>query len=66
MKETTRIADPLRRGLAGPAWHGPALLEVLAGATARPTSAAWAAALARRQRSNAALVLGLPVTKPAA
>ncbi len=33
MKETTRIADQLRRSVEGPAWHGPALLELLRGVT---------------------------------
>ena len=32
--ETLRIADQLRRAFAGEAWHGPALLEILAGVTA--------------------------------
>jgi uncharacterized damage-inducible protein DinB len=34
MKETERIVDQLRRALEGPAWHGPALLEVLEGVDA--------------------------------
>jgi uncharacterized damage-inducible protein DinB len=29
MSETRRLADQLRRALAGQAWHGPALLELL-------------------------------------
>ena len=29
MSEATRIADQLRRAFEGPAWHGPALLELL-------------------------------------
>lgn len=39
MKETVRIADQVRRSLAGPAWHGPALLEVLEGVTAKQAAA---------------------------
>ncbi|MDA2913007.1 DinB family protein [Acidobacteriia bacterium AH_259_A11_L15] len=31
MKEVERIADQLRRAFEGDAWHGPAVLEVLAG-----------------------------------
>jgi uncharacterized damage-inducible protein DinB len=43
--ETTRIAAELRHAVQGPAWHGPALLEVLADVTplqaaARPLAAA--------------------------
>jgi len=34
MSETTLLADQIRRSYAGPAWHGPALLDVLAGVTA--------------------------------
>src|SRR5262249_31214448 len=34
MGELERIADQLRRGLEGGAWHGPAVLELLAGVTA--------------------------------
>ncbi len=34
MKETERIRDQLIRSIKGPAWHGPALLELLAGVTA--------------------------------
>jgi len=41
MPETTRIADQLKRAYAGDAWHGPALMEILAdvhaaSAAARP------------------------------
>jgi len=43
MSETARIADQLKRAYNGEAWHGPALLEILAGvdaatAAARPIS----------------------------
>ena len=43
MLETARIADQLKRAFAGDAWHGPALMEILAGvdaaaAAARPIS----------------------------
>ena len=34
MPETNRIADQLQRAYEGPAWHGPSLLEVLAGVSA--------------------------------
>ena len=34
MGELERIEDQLRRGLEGGAWHGPAVLELLAGVTA--------------------------------
>ena len=34
MGERERIEDQLRRGLEGGAWHGPAVLELLAGVTA--------------------------------
>ncbi len=37
--EVARIADQLRRSFAGGAWHGPALLEVLEGVTARQAAA---------------------------
>ncbi len=37
--EVTRIADQLRRSFEGGAWHGPALLEVLDGVTARQAAA---------------------------
>jgi uncharacterized damage-inducible protein DinB len=32
--EMSRIADQLKRAYEGPAWHGPAVLEILAGVTA--------------------------------
>lgn len=38
-KETTRIADQLRRSLEGPAWHGPSLLEILDGVTPKQAAA---------------------------
>ena len=34
MSEMERIVDQLRRALEGPAWHGPALIELLDGVTA--------------------------------
>ena len=34
MGELERIGDQVRRGLEGGAWHGPAVLELLAGVTA--------------------------------
>jgi uncharacterized damage-inducible protein DinB len=34
MSETARIVDQLHRAYHGPAWHGPALGEILAGVTA--------------------------------
>jgi uncharacterized damage-inducible protein DinB len=45
MLETARIADQLKRAFAGDAWHGPALMEILAdvdaaAAAARPISKA--------------------------
>ena len=45
MSETVRIADQLKRAFAGEAWHGPALMEILAdvdapAAAARPISLA--------------------------
>jgi uncharacterized damage-inducible protein DinB len=45
MSETVRIADQLKRAFAGEAWHGPALMEILAdvdapSAAARPISLA--------------------------
>jgi uncharacterized damage-inducible protein DinB len=45
MSETARIADQLKRAFAGEAWHGPALMEILAdvdapAAAARPISLA--------------------------
>ncbi len=39
MTETERLCDELRRALDGPAWHGPALREVLAGVDAATASA---------------------------
>lgn len=39
MSETTRIADELQLAFDGEAWHGPALLEILADVNA-PTAAA--------------------------
>jgi uncharacterized damage-inducible protein DinB len=33
MSEVKRIADQLHRAYTGPAWHGPALAEILAGVT---------------------------------
>jgi hypothetical protein len=39
MKETTRIAEQLRRTVEGGAWHGPSLLEVLEGVTPRQAAA---------------------------
>jgi uncharacterized damage-inducible protein DinB len=33
--ETERIADQLRRAVEGEAWHGPSVMEVLAGVDAR-------------------------------
>jgi uncharacterized damage-inducible protein DinB len=35
MPETSRILDQLHRAYEGPAWHGPALGEILAGVTWR-------------------------------
>lgn len=35
MDEVIRIRDQLDRGLRGEAWHGPALMEILAGVDAR-------------------------------
>ncbi len=37
--EVARIADQLRRSFEGEAWHGPALMEVLEGVTARQAAA---------------------------
>src|SRR5947208_4559612 len=34
MTEMERIADQMKRGFEGPAWHGPSVLEVLEGVTA--------------------------------
>jgi uncharacterized damage-inducible protein DinB len=39
MPETTRIADQLKRAYAGDAWHGPALMEILAGVNAASAAA---------------------------
>lgn len=43
MRELDRIADQLRRAVDGGAWHGPSLLEILAGVDA-PTAAAHSVA----------------------
>jgi hypothetical protein len=39
MKETARIAEQIRRTVSGPSWHGPAVLEVLAGLTPKQAAA---------------------------
>ena len=39
MRETERIEDQLRRSIEGPAWHGPALLELLADVSADAAAA---------------------------
>jgi uncharacterized damage-inducible protein DinB len=39
MKEAERIADQHARAFAGPAWHGPAVFEVLHGVSARRAAA---------------------------
>ena len=39
MAEARRIQDQLRRALQGEAWHGPSVLEVLAGVTAARAAA---------------------------
>jgi uncharacterized damage-inducible protein DinB len=39
MKEVERIADQLSRAFEGEAWHGPAVMEILDGITARDASA---------------------------
>jgi uncharacterized damage-inducible protein DinB len=39
MSEITRIADQLERAFAGEAWHGPAVLEILADVDAHMASA---------------------------
>ena len=39
MKETARIADQLRHAFEGHAWHGPALLKLLAGVDATTAAA---------------------------
>lgn len=38
MREAERIADQLRRSIEGEAWHGPAVMELLAGTTAAQVS----------------------------
>jgi uncharacterized damage-inducible protein DinB len=38
MRETERIVDQLHRAIAGEAWHGPAVMEILAGVTAGQAS----------------------------
>jgi uncharacterized damage-inducible protein DinB len=80
MPETARIADQLRLAFEGEAWHGPALLEILAGidakAAARPIAkahtiweitlhiAAWEDVI-RRRIGGEALVLSDPENFPA-
>jgi uncharacterized damage-inducible protein DinB len=39
MSELVRIEDQLRRGLEGEAWHGPAVLELLAGVSVEQAQA---------------------------
>src|SRR5262245_53428231 len=39
MSETARIEEQLRRALEGGAWHGPAVLELLAGVTVEQAQA---------------------------
>lgn len=39
MGEVSRIADQHARAFAGPAWHGPAVFEALAGVSARSAAA---------------------------
>ncbi|HTM86793.1 MAG TPA: DinB family protein [Terriglobales bacterium] len=39
IEEISRIADQLKRAFEGDAWHGPAVLEVLEGVSARPAAA---------------------------
>ena len=39
MSEAARIADQLRRAVAGEAWHGDSLLEILEGVTAAQAAA---------------------------
>src|SRR4051794_33832333 len=39
MAELSRIEDQLRRAMEGGAWHGPAVLELLAGVAAEQASA---------------------------
>lgn len=38
MREAERIADQLQRSIKGEAWHGPSLMEILAGVTAEQVS----------------------------
>ena len=38
-QESTRLSELVRRGLEGQAWHGPALLDVLAGVSAEAAAA---------------------------
>ena len=37
--EASRMADQWRRAVNGPAWHGPSILEILKGVTARHAAA---------------------------
>lgn len=39
MSESTRLADQIRRGFAGEAWHGDSLLELLADVDAKTAAA---------------------------
>jgi uncharacterized damage-inducible protein DinB len=39
MSEVERIADQLQRAFAGPAWHGPSLMELLQGVAAAQAAA---------------------------
>jgi len=39
LSQSARLADQLRRAFHGPAWHGPALLQLLKGADARIAAA---------------------------
>jgi uncharacterized damage-inducible protein DinB len=39
MSEVSRISDQLKRAFEGDAWHGPAVMEVLAGVTAEQARA---------------------------
>jgi uncharacterized damage-inducible protein DinB len=39
MTETERIADQLNRAFVGEAWHGPAVMEILAGITPQQAAA---------------------------
>ncbi len=81
MPETARIADQLKLAFEGEAWHGPALLEILAGidaetAAARPIAKAhtiWEISLhiaawegvIERRIGGEALVLSDPENFPA-